>query len=484
MEIKLAALRTVVRELGYTGSDSDGPAMKKFLIDSGATVTGPDGKDVDASKLEIETQRVTIKDDGDSSSKSLTKDDKKEDELSDRAKKDLESIVAKMVQDKVGVDNKQQPGNVDSKKLELSVKTGTQLWYEDRIANKSAAFSTYEKARAMYDYLAAQHYVRDGNLAAAAEHQKNFHRFAETKGYTTTTVSSLIPDQFDSDLINLVKEFGVARRLCKVVRMEGDTVQRPRATGALTVNYDTEGATHTETSRAYGSVQLVAKNGTVYVSTSLPASEDAAIALIEDNIREGMRAIAKVEDATLFNGDGSGVAGGFIPMVNGFAGVFGTTATTDSRSVTGGDTSDAHTRANILTLMGKVPMFVGGFPAWHCSYEMGAMLLNAAQSQGGATVAEFAGFGILPTLFNRPVVYNNVMNTNFNTGGDIVDVYYGDVSQAAYFGDRLAPLVEVSDHALFPRSQRALRIRVRHDITVHDLGSTSTQSPVAALFQT
>jgi HK97 family phage major capsid protein len=200
-----------------------------------------------------------------------------------------------------------------------------------------------------------------------------------------------------------------------------------------------------------------------------------------------MRAIAQLEDDTLFNGTGAGAASPatYIPGVRGIVNLFGTTATEDSRSTTGGDNMGAHTLANLMTLMGLPGNFGGMNNVFICSpVALTNILFRLGLAQGGSTYAEYQNFGSVPRVLGRPVIVTEVMNKTLSLGSDLTDVLYGDVSLAATFIERQGVEVDISDQAYWTTDQVGIKLTVRHDINVHDLGTTTAQGPLGALFQT
>lgn len=469
----------------YAGDRKSAPAVKAFLQSNHdkIKVKGSDGLDIDLKSVEIQE---------DTEIKSVTLPTRTAKAAGTTEPADLNLKLKAMLEQAIASDVKsRRPGGLDPEKPVIGKVIGS----EERkyFDNKTAVFRgtdgrpDYADAKGFAHWLAAKCAIKLGRVADFEKHQRRCMELMESKGYLTTDTASggaLVPDSYDARVIQLVKEYGVARRICTFINMESDTVTRPRVTSDITLYYPAEGSATTASQRTWSNVQLRAKEGVGLVKMSTAIVQDAAIDIAEDTARSMARVIAKTEDDTLFNGTGAGAGTSYTPGIQGVVYMFGTSATADSRSVTGGDTSDAHTRANLITLMSKVPRFVGGMPAWHCSYEMEAFLLGIALAQGAADAKDFQGLGMVNTVFGRPVIPNNVMNLNSNTGGDVVDILYGDMSQCAYMGVRGGTQIDTSTDRYFDEANIGIRCIVRHDITVHDLGSTSTQSPVAALYQT
>lgn len=484
-KVKVSEALTWAQAVGYTGPATDPALIKSHLVENASklAITNPaDGKTVDlkdAKSFDLESDTAP-------EVKSFTA-------TPATGKTDIAAMVKAQVAEvfkNTEEAKSQRPGGIDpdTKATKVgSVKSGEEVAYEYKQAKKQAVFGDYREAKGFAHMLAAKAALSRHKINEYQRHQTAYLQICEEKGYAENAIATggaLVPEQFDARIVQLIKEYGVARKVCTVVNMTSDSVTRPRVTGDLTLYYPAEGTAGTESSRTFSNVQLKAKKGIALVKMSMEILADAAIDLAEDTARSIARIVAKVEDDTLFNGTGAGAGTSYIPFCKGYQNLFGATATTDTRSQIGGDTGILHTRALFCQTMQKAPRYVGGMAAWHCSYEAGALLLNAALAQGGAGSAEFAGFGVLDTVFNRPVIYNNVMNTTEDVAGDIIDFYFGDISQSAYMGLRGGLEIDTSTERYFDEANIAIRGIVRHDIVVHDLGTTTTQSPVVALWQT
>jgi HK97 family phage major capsid protein len=145
----------------------------------------------------------------------------------------------------------------------------------------------------------------------------------------------------------------------------------------------------------------------------------------------------------------------------------------------------AHSLANLMTLMGLPGNFGGMNNVFICSpVALTNILFRLGLAQGGVTYAEYANFGSVPRVLGRPVIVTEVMNKTLSLGSDLTDVLYGDPSFAATFVERQGIEIDVSDQRYWDELNLGVRGVVRHDINVHDLGSTSVQGPLGALFQT
>lgn len=492
-KVPLATLAAVAKSQGYNGDPGDAAKIKTYLL------THPDGA---VEVIEYEGEEFQIKDLEFAAPKSprKVKAEKIDDAIQhngslppdweEKAKALAKDMLAKagFVEDKI----KGKFRFIDPEKTQVtSVKSGEQVAYEHRIKSGHAMWDNYESARWFAGH------VRSKALRALGRHDKADaivkaqHEEMSQKGYTLvqeSTGAALAPEGYDANVIRLIKDYGVARKICRIVPMTTDVYSRPKVTSAptgLTVNYPQDGTAGTETSETWGRVTLKAKQGVVIVKMSRAVLDDAAINLIEDQTREVARAIAKCEDNTLFNGTG-GNQSGFIPSVQGLT-VQVTDTSTNSRTLKDGGTSPGAASSSSLSLtMGLCPQFArSANTAWHMTPEMWNFLMTRlGQAQGGATFKEFQEFGDVPMLLGRPVIFNNVMPSANTTSANRINAIFGDMSLAADFGDRKGVEIDISDQRYWDEVNIGLRAVVRHDINVHDVGSTTTQSPVVFLTQT
>jgi HK97 family phage major capsid protein len=337
--------------------------------------------------------------------------------------------------------------------------------------------------------------VQAGRVPDAQECRKSLLEFMDktgfdTKGYTTTPLSAggaFVPTQFLPDLIDLQDEYGDTRALCNVVQMTSDTTERPRTTGMLDMYYPGEGGTATESSTTQDMVKLEAKKGFTLVKMSSEILEDSAIPIAEFVARKIAQSEAFTVDNTWVNGDGSpGSAGDKrIPNCLGYLNLFGSTATEDSRSTTGGATADAHTIAHLTKLMSRLPRWARRGAVFVCSPEIDSVTFQrlGITEVGGLTATEFQGQTV-SAFRGHPIVHVATMPTAIDSDADQVDILFGRFDLSNMLGDRRT--LEITTSGVdrhFDTDEIAVRGIVRHDFNIHDLGSTTTASPVAALWQ-
>lgn len=511
MKTTLAALLAYAKGHGYAGKEDDAKAICAFCASKNLPITDTTGKALPASawsEVEIDTPpaptpfAVSAAAEPPKPAKAIGFDEPPADidaKIAARVESTLKGLGISIVNGR--------PKLIDDGSTKIAaVKSGHQLRFEDKIARKQTGFKTFDEA---YGYAMWALGTFDMSGTPSVFHEiksKALEKWGQTDvgktAYATTPVNqggALVPNVYDWNIINLVKTAGVARRICRNVEMESDKVFRPKVTGTHTVYYPVEGGTLTDSNQTWAQETLEAKTGHVLVKFSIQLLDDSVVDIMDHATNEAARAIGRIEDDSLFTGDGNGAGGvygsiarRYIPGVQGICNIFGSSALSNSRSYIGGDTADATTLTQLTQAMGLLPDFARGSPAFHCSPEISTMVLfRLGQTQGGVTFAEYAGVSDnLDAVLGRPIVTNNSMN-NQNTSSatplsqaDTPDILYGDMSLAAMFGSRMGTQVAVSRERYFDTYQAGLRVTVRHDINVHDVGSTTSASPVTCLFQT
>jgi HK97 family phage major capsid protein len=86
-------------------------------------------------------------------------------------------------------------------------------------------------------------------------------------------------------------------------------------------------------------------------------------------------------------------------------------------------------------------------------------------------------------FFGYPVEFTQAMP---RTTGAQISLLFGDLSMAAYFGDRRQTSIAFSDSALnaFEQDEIAVRGTERFDINVANVGDTTDAGPIVGLYTT
>ena len=302
-------------------------------------------------------------------------------------------------------------------------------------------------------------------------------------GNTNEAGGFLVPEEFENAMIDLRVEYGVFRRNANVVPMNSDTKSRPRRTGGLTAYPVGAGQTITESTKGWDRVNLTAKKWAVLAKWENELSDDSIINLADDLASEGAYALTNKEDECGFNGDGTGTYHNIVGVRSAIRAVDGTIGNIAGIQVASGNAYSEIVIGDLLGLIGKLPQYARrtGQNKFYCSNTVWANVLQRlALGVGGVTHAEVEG-ALRPQFFGYPVEITEVMPAT--AANDQLAILFGNLGQAAIFGDRKGVTVAMSDSDStdFAEDQMAIRITERFDVAVHDVGTTSVGGAVVAL---
>ncbi len=174
--------------------------------------------------------------------------------------------------------------------------------------------------------------------------------------HSTTTNSAggyLVPDGFESAIINLREEYGVFRQNARVYPMSEPIVYVPRRQSGFTAYYIGENSQGTESDASFSQVKLDAKKLMILPRLSQELSDDAIISLADFVANEMAYAFAVQEDQAGFLGDGTSTYGGIIGLRNAL--LAGSTVT----ATAGDNTFEELEFAFFQNAVGKLPRFPG-----------------------------------------------------------------------------------------------------------------------------
>jgi HK97 family phage major capsid protein len=307
------------------------------------------------------------------------------------------------------------------------------------------------------------------------------HDILVTKGHTenvNTAGGFLVPDEFENSLITLREQFGVFRANARIVPMSSDVKRMPRRTGTVTANFVGEASVGTQSQQTFDQVNLVAKKLMVLSKISSELNEDNVVALGDDLAGEISYAFALKEDQCGFNGDGTSTFGGITGLLN----AIGAGGSSDAGAVTA---ASGVSLTNLREVVGKLAQWADTANAkWYVRrQEWNSIFLRLAESAGGVTANEIRDSDEGLRFFGYPVVLSQAITAPSGAGATYC--YFGDLSLAAYFGDRRSTTVEFSNAALnaFEQDELVVRGTERFDISVSNVGdSTVAGAMVKATF--
>lgn len=308
---------------------------------------------------------------------------------------------------------------------------------------------------------------------------------------TNTTLNipdgaAVVDDELQRQIWNYDTPYGVLRDYAQVLPMSSNEMTIPKNAGGegggFVSYWNVEGAAPTLSDLTFGTINLIAREITVLGKMSRALLDDSVVNLGEYAAGKIAEIIHKNIDDAGFNGDGTNTYGG----INGILNQFGTTATTDSRSVTGGGTATATTEANVRAVVSKLPTKYRTGAAWYGNHAQITNIIDrlSATIAGGTTYKEVQNEGLAKYFLGYPVREVEVMPSDEDASGDKIDLLFGNLEAAVAMGNRQDMAVEFEQHQFWSEKNIGVMGHSRVAINVHELGSATVGSPIVALFQT
>ena len=354
-----------------------------------------------------------------------------------------------------------------------------------RITNpivKSAGVPMFEmKGRNPINFSSKEKAYRFGQYVLAAAGRKKSAEWCAANGVFKTHTEdidsqggSLVPEEFEADIISLREQFGVFRANAKMYTMSRETLSIPRRKTGLTAYFTGESAAGTESTQAFDRVNLVAKKIMVLTVTTNELLDDAVVSVGDQMAGEIAQAFAQKEDQCGFLGDGTSTFGGIVGLKN-----LLTTANVQHYNASVSATSSV-TAAHLASFFALLPHYASASAKIYCNKNIyHTVFERLSYAAGGATATEFVN-GVPQYKYQGvPVVISQVMTA---ADGDYI-AHYGDLKQSSFFGDRTEMRIAFSDSALntFEQDERAVRGTTRFDIVNANVGSATEAGAIVAL---
>lgn len=292
-----------------------------------------------------------------------------------------------------------------------------------------------------------------------------------------------VPEEFSTDLIRLVENYGVIRREVGVTNMSSDTKKIPRRTGGMTAYFVSENGAGTESDPTWNEVQLVAKKLMALTRMSNELAEDSVIDIANLVLTEVALAYALKEDQCGFSGDGASTSGGMLGIRTQLDTL--TAGTAPGLILGAGNAYSELTLANFSSVVAALPQYAGVMPKWYCHQTFFYSVMQPLALAAGGTTAGDIVSGIAPRFLGYPVVFSQVFPST--AANSQIPVIFGDLSMGCKFGDRRRYSVDFSTEAtvggqsLWERDQIGVRATERFDFVCHDFGTNSAAGPICGL---
>ncbi len=298
-------------------------------------------------------------------------------------------------------------------------------------------------------------YNRDKEMAAAI-----VGKTAMTEG-TDSQGGYLVPEEFRAEIVRLAEDFGIVRKLCRVIPMKRDTLNLPKITSSVTVYWPGEATAGTVSQPVLGQVQLLSKTLVGLTPLSNELLEDADVDTVTLLVELFAEAISGEEDNQGLMGSGSP-----------FTGVMAESGTTVVTMTSGKDTFaelDADDLRDLISGVKPLALIGAAFYMHRTVWAIVQKLKENSQH-----IASFANpivsgdaskaTGIVGYIWGYPVYLSDKMPTT--TAVSTKFILFGSL-RFAYLGDRKQMTVAVSEEAtigstnLFESNMSAVRITER-----------------------
>ena len=269
----------------------------------------------------------------------------------------------------------------------------------------------------------------------------------------------LVPDEFRSEVVRLAEDFGLVRKLARVIPMKRDTLNLPKISSSVSVYWPGEQGAGTASQPVLGQVQLLAKTLVGLCPLSNELLEDADIDTVELLVELFAEAIAGEEDNQGLVGNGSPFTG-VMSDSNVTAVVMGT-GKSDFDDVTADDLRDAIAQVKPLALIGAaffmhravwaiVQKLKDKNDQYICS--VGSPVVSGDASKGTGIVGYIWGY---PVYLSEKMPSNSAGETKFILFGNLRHTYFGDRKQMSMVVSQEATIGEVN---LFESNMSAVRL--------------------------
>jgi HK97 family phage major capsid protein len=285
----------------------------------------------------------------------------------------------------------------------------------------------------------------------------------------------LVPDEFIADFIDLRERFGVFRRNARVVRMGSASQSSLRRRGGLKA-YPIGVADRqiTESQARWDGIHLEARKWGVLTKYEAELSEDSITNFGDELAGEMAYAFSQSEDECGFIGDATSLYNGISGVIPRLVELDETVANVAGLVEATGATWDSITREDMLAVVERLPEYADTPETkWYCSRKFYVnVMMRIMLEAGGVTAAQLESMRV-KMFMHYPVEIAQVLPKK--SAASQVPCLFGDLRQAARFGDRRQISVDVTDSNRTEFEDDVLTIRgtERFDINVHDVGNAS-----------
>ena len=380
------------------------------------------------------------------------------------------------------------PEIADGSRIEIAVPKMFRYGQLNSFVGPKAAENAYRSGRfiaaTIFDHSPSRQWCKEHGIELRID--KDIDNRAMGEGINTAG-GFIVPDEFESTIIDLREKYGNARRNLRIKPMASDHTNEPKKTTGLTAHPVGENVQLTESEQEWGNVELTAKKWGVLTRISTELTEDTLISLADDLANDIALAFSTAEDVACIDGDGTstyhGITGIRTKMIDGsHAGSYVEAAGT-------GDEWDEIDSADLTNVMAALPLYATWRAKWHCSPVCKAAVFDRLiQAAGGATMRETADGPGIPRYMGYPIEMWPAMPTAdqpATTLNDVIMLIFGDMTLSSKMGVRRGITIKRLVERYADYDQIGIMATERMTINHHSIGgAANVRGPVVGLLGT
>lgn len=268
----------------------------------------------------------------------------------------------------------------------------------------------------------------------------------------------LVPEEFQSEVLRIAGNYGLARRLCRIAPMTRDKQNWPKAgSSGVTAYWVDEAGKITGSTPTFGQVPLDTKKCAGIAALSNELVADATVDVLGYLYEIFAEAIAKAEDTQWLTGTGSPITG-----------ILGSA---DVNVVTMGSGDTAFSKVHADDLLSLIDAVTAGSETGGAFFFHRNILtyLRKLKDSNGQYIWNAPAAAAPGTIWGYPYYLTEVMPSASDSGASTKFIAFGN-PKYTLFGDRKQLAVAISQEAtvgsdnLFEQDMQALRLIERVDI--------------------
>ena len=295
-----------------------------------------------------------------------------------------------------------------------------------RLIHGQARRRETQVAEAVRDLTQAGYYGPEAREALETGDTRSLSTLTDTDG------GVFLPETVMNEILRVVPDFGVIRRLGRQVPVGAGSVKVPNVTAGLTAFWVGEGQEIKARKAAFGSKKLDPEKMGVIVPWTSELEEETGAAFLELIMELIAEAFAELEDESGLYGDGSAAYGGVTGIANA-AGVSEIVLADNSGSGgTNGSLVSHVTASDLLALKYQVKSSVRGRGRFVVSSDLLHPLYDLKDDNGNYIIKRPTESGELPRIWNSPIEFTDAAigpNATTATQNDAAFAFFGDFSR-------------------------------------------------------